>query len=99
MQESLMKLAEGCVDVHCNAHNTRDAKRQFSEIIQAAYEKGIKDGEQKINVDQQTQKPKPPKTQTKAQTTTAPQKPVQPQTAVQPNVKPPVDQNALLENL
>ena len=43
MHESLVKLAEGCIDVHCKATNTRDAKKEFSRIIKAAYDKGCTD--------------------------------------------------------
>ena len=45
MEEALMRLVEGAVQVHCTASNTRDAKREFGNLIKQAYTLGFQNAE------------------------------------------------------
>lgn len=47
MRESLISLSDAVLEVHVSTADTREAKKRFREFIQAAYDLGVKDEQQR----------------------------------------------------
>ena len=99
MQESLTRLVDGCVGVHCQAPTTKHAKKGFKDIVVAAYEMGIRDATNKIIAEQNQQlEPQPNLEPTQPQQEVPPPQQPTPQGQEQQALSS-SDQETLLDNL